>query len=249
MKKACAIALTCLVLVACNSVKNTPLPQDLDKMESIKPAMEKLTPEERELAGGYIMRHTLGAKMKGIFGGVEGPGIPDGMTIGKAIEEQRKFISDQKAEEQKQAALKAALQAKREAALKPMKEAVTVTLVSKQIKPEYGYSGILMDENFVVTFGYKNNTQKDIAGVKGYISVRDLFGDELSGFAVSNDDTIAAGKSITWTGSRTVKYAVGDNKDRKLAELDDSKYKVIWEPQVIVFSDGSKLELPTENGG
>ena len=249
MRKACAIALTCLVLAACNSAKNTPLPQDLDKMESIKPAMEKLTPEERELAGGYIMRHTLGAKMKGIFGGVEGPGIPEGMTIGKAIEEQRKFIADQKAEEQKQAALKAALQAKREAALKPMKEAVTVTLVSKQIKPEYGYSGILMDENFVVTFGYKNNTAKDIAGVKGYISVRDLFGDELSGFAVSNDDTIAAGKSITWTGSRTVKYAVGDNKDRKLAGLDDSKYKVVWEPQVIVFSDGSKLELPDENGG
>ncbi len=246
MRKACAIALTYLVLAACNSAKNTPLPQNLDKMESIKPAMEKLTPEERELAGGYIMRHALGAKMKGIFGGVEGPGIPDGMTIGKAIEEQRKFIADQK---QKQLALKAALQAKREAALKSMKEAVTVTLVSKRIKPKYSSSGILMDENFVVTFGYKNNTAKDIAGVKGYISVRDIFGDKLSEFGVSNDNTIAAGKSITWTGFRTVKYAVGDNKDRKLAELDDSKYKVVWEPRVIVFSDGSKLELPDGNGG
>jgi hypothetical protein len=249
MRKAVIITLTCLALVACDNVKNTHLPQDLEKMESIKPAMEKLTPEEQELAGGYIIRHTIGAKMNTIFGGAEGPGIPEGMTLGKAIVEQRKFISDLKAEEQKQVALKVTLQAKREAALKPMREAVTITLVSKEIKPEYGYSRILMDEHFVVTFGYKNNTQKNISGVKGYISVRDLFGDELSGFAISNDTTIPAGQSITWTGSRTVKYAVGDNKDRKLSDLDDSKYKVVWEPQVIVFSDGSKMELPSDSDG
>jgi len=246
MKRITAIAVVCIVLAACNNAKNTPLPQDLEKIESIKPAMEKLTNEERELAAGYIMRHTIGVKMKGLFGGTEGPGIPKGMTLGKAIDEQRKFIDDQKKEEQKQAALKAALQAKREAAIKPMRDAVTVTVVSKKIKPQYGLSGILMDENLVIAFGYKNNTQKDISGVKGYISVRDLFGDELSGFAISNDTTIPAGKSSTWTGSRSVKYALGNNKDRKFAELEDSKYKIIWEPQMIVFSDGTKLELPTE---
>jgi hypothetical protein len=247
MKRAIAIVLSCLILAACNSAKNTPLPQELDKMERIKPAMEKLTPEERELAGGYIMRHTLGAAMSKAFGGKATPGIPEGMTIGKAIEDQRQFLAEQKAEEKKQADLKAALQARQEAALKTMREAVTVTLVSKEIKPEYGYSGMLMDENFNVTFGYQNNTQKDISGVKGYVSVRDLFGDELSGFAISNDTTIPAGKSITWSGSRSVKFAMGDNKDRKLAELDDSKYKVVWEPRVIVFSDGTKLELPADN--
>lgn len=249
MKRTVAVALICLFLAACNSAKNTPLPQNLDKMESIKPAMEKLAPEEKELLTGYIMRHTIGAKMKGLFGGTEGPGIPKGMTIGKAIEEQRNFIAEQKAEEQKQAELKAALQLKQDAALKSMREAVTVTLVSKKIKPEYGYGGILMDEKFVVTFGYKNNTQKDISGVKGYVSVRDLFGDELSGFQISNDTTIPAGKTVTWTGARSVKYALGNNKDRKLAGLDDSKYKVIWEPQMIVFTDGTRLELPRDNGG
>ncbi|WP_246606808.1 hypothetical protein [Novilysobacter antarcticus] len=249
MKSSMTILLCCFVLAACSSAKNTPLPRELENMDSIKPAMEKLEPEDRELATGYIMRHTVGAKMGAIFGGAEGPGIPEGMTIGKAIEEQRKFIADQEAEEQKQAALKVLLQAQREAAIKPMREAVTVTLVSKRINPEYGYSGILMDENLEVIFGYKNNTQKDISGVKGYVSVRDLFGDELSGFAISNDDTIPAGESITWTGSRSVKYAVGDNKDRKLAELDDSKYKVNWEPRMIVFADGTKLEVPTGSDG
>lgn len=240
------ILLCSIVLAACSGPMDTPLPRDLDKMESIKPAMEKLTSEERELATGYIVRHTIGAKLGGLFGGKEGPEIPEGMTIGKAIEEQRKFKADAATEEAKQQALKAKLQAEREAAMKPMREAITVTLVSKKIITEHGYGGIVMDENLKVTFGYKNNTDKDIAGVKGHVSVKDLFGDEISGFLISNDNTIKAGQTATWTGSRSVKFSLGNNKDRKLAELGDDKFKVVWDPQMIVFKDGTKLAVPDQ---
>lgn len=166
------------------------------------------------------------------------------MTLGKAIEEQRKFKADAAIEEAKQQALKAKLQAEREAAMKPMREAITVTLVSKKIRTERGYSGMVMGENLEVTFGYKNNTDKDIAGVKGYISIKDLFGDEISGFLIPNDDTIKAGQTVTWTGSRSVMFSLGNNKDRKLAELEDDKFKVVWDPLVIVFKDGTKLTVP-----
>ena len=240
------ILLVSIVLAACSGPKDTPRPRDLDKMDTIKPAMEKLTPEERELAAGYIMRHTIGAKLGGLFGGKEGPGIPEGMTLGKAIEEQRKFKADAAIEEAKQQALKAKLQAEREAAQKQMREAVTVTLVSKKLVTEHGYSGIVTDENLQVVFGYKNNTDRDVAGVKGYVSVKDLFGEEISGFLISNDNTIPAGQSATWTGSRSVRFALGDNKDRKLAELGEDKYKVVWEPEMIVFKDGTKLTAPKE---
>jgi len=246
MRNHLSVLLCAAILAACSAPKDTPLPRELDKMESIKPAMEKLTPEERELAAGFIMRHTIGAKLGGLFGGKEGSGIPEGMTLGKAIDDQRKFKADAAIEEAKQQALKAKLQAEREAAMKPMKEAITVTLVSKKIRPERGYSGMLLDEYFEVTFGYKNNTEKDIAGAKGYISVKDLFGDEISGFLISNDTTIKAGQTATWTGSRSVKYPRGDNKDRKLAELDDDKYKVVWEPRMVVFKDGTKLTVPEQ---
>jgi len=233
-----------LAVSACSGPKDTPVPKDLAAMDAVKPSLEKLTPEERELFAGYVMRNTLGAKLGGLFGGKEGPGIPDGMTVGKAIEDQRKFKADRAVEEAKQAALKEKLSAEREAAMKTMRDAVTVTLVSKAVKEERGMSGMLMDENLQVTFGYRNNSPKEIAGVKGYVSVKDLFGDEISGFAISNDKTIKAGESITWSGSRSVKYAMGSNKDRKLAELTDDKYKVIWEPKVVVFADGTKLEAP-----
>jgi len=244
MRTRLAILLCLIILTACSGPKDTPLPRELDKMDSIKPAMEKLTPEERELVAGYIMRHTIGAKLSGLFGGKESPGIPEGMTIGKAIEEQSKFKADAAVEEAKQHALKAKLQAEREAAIKPMREAITVTLLSKKLEIEHGYSGMVMDEKLQVTFGYKNNSTKDIAGVKGYISVKDLFGDEISGFMISNDNTIKAGESITWTGSRSVKYSLGNNKDRKLAELEEDKFKVVWEPHMIVFKDGTELTAP-----
>lgn len=236
--------LALLALTACSGPKDTPVPKELAAMESVKPALEKLTPEERELFAGYVMRHTLGAKLGGLFRGKEGPGIPDGMTIGKAIDDQRKFKADRAIEEAKEAALKEKLRADQEAAMKAMRDVVTLTLVSKALKEERGMSGMLMDENLQVTFGYKNNSTKDIAGVKGYVSVNDLFGDEISGFAISNDKTIKAGETVTWTGSRSIKYSMGNNKDRKLAELTDDKYKIVWEPKVVVFTDGTKLVAP-----
>lgn len=240
------ILFSVLALVACDGTKGTPIPRELDKMETIQPAMEKLTAEERELVAGYIMRHTVGAKLGALFGGKEGPGIPEGMTIGKAIEEQRKFKADAAIEEAKQQALKAKLQAEREAAQKLMREAVTVTLVSKELASERGYSGMVTDENLRVVFGYKNNTDKDVAGVKGNVSIKDMFGEEISAFLISNDTSIPAGQAVTWSGQRSVRFALGSNNDRKLAQLSEDKYKVVWEPEMIVFKDGSKLAAVTE---
>lgn len=246
MRMCLTIPLSLILLIACNGAKNTRIPHDIDKMESIKPAMEKLTPEERELAAGYIMRHTLGAKLGGLFGGNEGPGIPEGMTLGKAIEEQRKFKAEAALEEAKQQILKAKLQAERETAMKVMREATTVTLLSKRIAAERGYSGIVLDEKIQVAFGYKNNTDKDIVGIKGLVIIKDLFGDDISKFQISNDATIKAGQTSTWAGSRSVKYAFGNNNDRKLAELNEDKFKVVWEPQMVLFKDGAKLTAPDQ---
>lgn len=236
-----SVLLCSIVLFACSSPKDTPLPRELDKMDTINPAMEKLTAEEQELVAGYVMRHAISEKLGGFLGGKEGAGIPEGMTLGKAIDEQRKFKAAAALEEAKQQALKAKLQAEREAAQKQMRDAVTVTLVSKKLSIEHGYSGIVTDENLRVVFGYKNNTNKEIAGVKGQVSIKDLFGEEISGFQISNDTTMPAGQSTTWTGSRSVRFSLGHNNDRKFAELEEDKYKVVWEPEIIVFKDGTKL--------
>jgi hypothetical protein len=62
----------------------------------------------------------------------------------------------------------------------------------------------------------------------------------------ANDATIRAGRTLTGSGSRLVKFAFGNNQDRKLAELSDDKFTVVSQPGMIVFKDGSKLELPKD---
>ncbi len=268
MLRIAALSMFTIFLGACSGPKDTPIPKDLSKIESISSSVKKLDAEERELFAGYLVRHTVGSMFGGLLGGKATATIPDGMTLGKAIDEQRQFKAESALEVSKQAALKEKLRAEREVAMKTMREAVTVTvncrrvlakllvamktmreavtvtLVSKALKDEVGRSGMQLDELLEVTFGYKNNSAKDIAGVKGYVSVRDLFDDEISGFAVSNDKTIRAGETSVWKGSRSVKYSFANNKDRKLGELADDKFKVVWEPKVVVFADGSKLTAP-----
>lgn len=234
MSRLMVLFVIALAATACTGPMDTPVPKELAGMDSLQPALKKLSPEDRELFAGYVMRNTLGAKLGAMFGGKEGPGIPHGMTVGRAIEDQRKFKAERALEEAREAALKDKLRAEREVAIKTMRESVTITIVSKEVKEER-VSGMLFGENLQVVFGYRNNSAKDISGVKGRISVKDLFGDEISAFAISNDQTIKAGDSATWTGSRSVRLSMGNNQDRKFAGLGDDKYKVIWEPEIIVF--------------
>lgn len=238
MKLLVIVALA-LFVAACSNPKDTVLPTQLDKMESIKPAMEKLTTAERELLIGYTMRHTVGAAMNGFLGIKETP-IPDGMTIGKAISEQQDFAAKALAKSEEEKAIKEKLKAEQAKAEATMRNAVSVVLVSKKIATERGYSGIVMDENIVVEIGYQNKTDKDIAGVKGTLNIIDLFGDELCGFHVSNDTTIKAGATITWTGGRSIRYGRNKSKDQKCAEVEEGKYKTEWKPDAVVFFEGGK---------
>jgi hypothetical protein len=212
-------------------------------MESIKPQLEKLPQEERDLFAGYAMRHTIGAAMGGLFGMKADP-IPDGMTIGKAIEEQRAFVAQEKQKEAEEKALKEKVQAEQEKAMDEMRKAATVTLVSKNIETETGYSGMVMDEKIVVKIALQNTASKEIAGIKGTLDVIDIFGEEVCGFNFSYDKTLKVGERGTWSGSRSVRFGMNSANDKKCASLPDDKYKLSWKPKMIVFSDGTKLSAP-----
>lgn len=237
------LVLAVILLAGCADHLDTIIPADISKLETIKPAVDKLSDEERTLLTGYIARHTIGSAMASAFGGKADP-IPEGMTIGKAIAEQRKLMAEKQAQEQAESALKAKLVAEQAAAVEAMRKAASVTIVSKKLENEYGYSGIVMDEMLNISVGYQNHTDKEIAGIKGMLIIQDLFGDEVTSFQISNDESIPPKGTTTWRGSRSVKYSLGTKDDRKFAELPADKYKQVWEPQIIVFKDGSKLTLP-----
>ena len=85
-----------LLLVACGDPHDTKVPADISKWSStVKPALQKLTPDEQVLFTQYVRRHTIGADQGELIGDKADP-IPDGMTIGKAIEDQRNYIAREK---------------------------------------------------------------------------------------------------------------------------------------------------------
>lgn len=81
-------------LAACSKPTETLVPTSIDKMESIKPQIDKLSPEERDLFIKYMARHAL-ANALGGYSGAGANSIPQGITIGQAIENQREFIEKQ----------------------------------------------------------------------------------------------------------------------------------------------------------
>ena len=93
MNRYLALALV-IALSACSKPTDTVVPTSLDKMVSIKPQMEKLTSEEKDLFSKYLVRHTVGSAMGGMFGIKVDP-IPEGITIGKAIDEEREFLKQE----------------------------------------------------------------------------------------------------------------------------------------------------------
>jgi hypothetical protein len=91
-----------LLLAACGDPHDTIVPADISKWRTtVKPSLQKLAPEEQELFTQYVRRHTIVAAEVGLYGDKADP-IPEGMTIGKAIEEQRSYIARQQAKGSKE---------------------------------------------------------------------------------------------------------------------------------------------------
>ena len=82
--------------VACSNPKNTKIPKDLSKIDTLKPALSKLTEEERALFGSYMMTHLMGTAPGSA--GSSNP-VPEGMTIGKCIQEQKAYVQEHGAED------------------------------------------------------------------------------------------------------------------------------------------------------
>lgn len=87
------------MLAACGDPHDTKVPADISKWrDTVKPSLQKLTPEEQALFTQYVRRHTIMAAEVGLYGDKVDP-IPEDMTIGRAIAEQRSYIAKEQAKE------------------------------------------------------------------------------------------------------------------------------------------------------
>ncbi|HEU0015801.1 MAG TPA: hypothetical protein VFQ45_19135 [Longimicrobium sp.] len=238
MKRYAALALL-LLAAACSDVRDQPL--TARTVAELKGA-DQLNAEERGLLVSYMLRATLGTT--GLLGGdTKGAKLDGSVTIGEAIEAQRKFVRDdsiraaneKKAEEQRLA--------RRNAQLAEMRRAVTAAVVGKGFQAADTRNFQFQD---YITFRLEvaNNGSKPISGIKGGFVFRDQFDDEIISIGYKHDETLAPGAKATV--NKVYDYNQYMDDHRKLRETPLDKLKVTWEPETVIFTDGTRLELPKD---
>lgn len=237
MRALIGVVLLAFVL-GCSNPKNTKLPQDLGAMESIKPSLDKLAPQDKELLTGYILRHTLGSAFGAAFG-KKGDPIPEGMTIGKAIEEQRAFVEKEKLREAEEKAKKDRIIAERKALSDQLSQILTIRLMGIKItsQDQWGFS-----KRLNLHFEMENKGEKTIVGLKGEGVLTDRFGDKVSETSMKIEETIPQGKVVKTSLGRS--YNQFREEDKKLANVDAATCTFTFTPTVVLFSDGTKVEAP-----
>lgn len=120
-------------------------------------------------------------------------------TVGQIINEQRNWEEEQRLKEAEQKRL-AEEAAKEEALLaEQLRRTVDVALYRKSFSPSDWQSG-QYEDYVLLSFVFKNLTDKDIRGFTGTVVFNDIFDKEIARTDLSYDKIIPAGKTVRWSG-------------------------------------------------
>ena len=223
----------------------TRLPLDVDDLSEIKPQLDRLDERERELVLGYLKRSNgdvLPASMAD-------PDAPfTARTFGEAIELQEKFLREQGERD----AVAAQRSADRERALLPLRDALELRLVRRELLTPDQALGIDASGSakradngqrvLVVTYSLVNQSGRDIASAKGAAEIRDADGKRRTHCWIEQADRIEPFAHADVRCGNAMRTA--DPGERAFVELPADALSLVWEPAEVVFADGSRLTAP-----
>lgn len=220
-----------LMLCGCTNVKNKKVTaENKDKIfEEIKNS-KQLSVEEVQLLQAYVLRHAMASAFS-----QQGGSSDEGKTIGQMIEEQRKWITDEKVREEEDRQKREKAKAEAENQRKLLRDALSVTLYEK------GFQSGSFQDYITLKMSYQNTSGKDIRGFKGTVVFQDLFGDAIKQVNLKEDDIVKA--SETKRVGRTLNYNQFISADAKLRSTEMDNLKAIWNPDLILFTDGTSLKI------
>ena len=233
----------------------THLPLDTADLTPIQPQLDRLDAEERELVLGYLKR-SRGDVLPAFLADPDEPFTA--RTFGEAIELQRQFLVLQAQRD----AVAQARAAARDQAYAPLRAALAIQLVKREIMPrdqvlrapalrETANGKIAkraMDDKsiLVTTYRLKNTSDSAIELAQASVMIRKAHR-EPADLGILNDcyfsriGPLAVGASIELECGNTNKIATA--ADRAYIDMPDSEWVLEWEPQLIQFSDGKELKF------
>lgn len=228
------IAFSALIL-GCSNPKDEVLPPNMTEadMTVLAENVKSLSEEDKLLLTQYIIR----SEMSKAFGG---DGASTGTTVGEAIDNQKQWNIKQEAEQQAKAERAAKLKAEKDAKTAEFEKAVAVTVFDKDFVEVDWQSFINLDVDI------KNNSSKEIAGLKGTINFFDKFGDLIRPFRFG-DDTLDIPAGESYKGTLSWDYNQFMDEDSKFVNTSLESMKYNFEPEQILFKDGTKLDMPVSN--
>lgn len=233
MKKLVLSVVMSAMLIGCSNPKDEVIPPDLNEtsMQELAEKVKDLSEEDKTLLTGYIAR----SEMSKAFGG---DSAPAGTTVGEAIENQKQWQAQMEEEERLKAEKAKKLKAEKDAKIAEFKQAVDATVFDKYITDSDWQSYINLDIEIA------NKSKKTIEGLKGSFNFKDKFGDNILnlGFTYESEE-IPPGETATGTLQWDFNEYLDNHARFANLELSDMKYS--FEPEQILFTDGTKLEMPS----
>lgn len=166
--------------------------------------------------------------------GMEGKKI-EGKTYREILEDGKKWKAEQDKIEAEQKALAEKAKKDEEDRIKRLNGIAIVTCFEKGYI-EYDY------QNYItLKFVIQNKSEKEIRAIKGTMKFTNLFDEEIKNINfVYDDKPISIGKQATWDG--TIKYNEFRDEDVTFKSKDLKDMKMVWNPEKIIFVDGSTIE-------
>lgn len=224
----------------------TLLPLDVDDLSEIQPRLDRLGAQERELVLGYLKRSNgdvLPASMAD-------PHAPfTARTFGEAIELQQRFLREQGERD----AILAQRRAERDHALAPLREALELRLVRRELlhpRQALGTDDAAVaaksadngERTLVVTYRLVNQAGRTINAAKGAVEILGAEGKRHTHCWIEQTDPIEPFARVDVRCGNAMRTA--DAAERAFVDLPVDRLHLSWEPAEIVFADGSTLSAP-----
>jgi len=231
-----AAFVVCALLLGGCDPKNVKISSDPDRWGELESEIKELIESDQRLFEQYMARHVVGVAFNN-----GSAGIPADMTIGKAIEEQKKVRIVQDSMSSGAVVAGGSSLISRADIEREINNAIKVTIREPRIVPE-DVGRRRFSDWFGMSVDVRNQSGKTISGIKGAVVFEDVFGGTVSQIDLQLNEEIRAKSNGTFTSYG--KYLNRYNKsDIRLRDADFAKLRVKFVPEIIAFSDGTRLNI------
>lgn len=223
MKTTTILLILTIIFWGCSSPLDQPFSEETAE-EDIATIVksEVLDSSELELIAGYMIKSKLsGEKL-------------EGQTYADILEKAEEFKQKMEQEQAEQRALAEKIEREEAERINRLRKSLTVSVVSKDFVESR------FQEYITYKFAFENKSDKAIRAFKGRIVFNDVFDEEISSLNLKYDQPIPAGETIVWNAQSDYNEFI--DKDVRLKNKSMNDINTVWEPEKILFADGTTLE-------